>query len=186
MPHTPIVVGTPLYTRTKILGNNFDVDRSRGRDKGLGSGRVHNLFSVEGGGVSGDSNFLFSDTVHSGEFVSSFDAVIRGDIIIADELEEEGCEVNLKGIRVDGSCFIHFSADLEPIWVRFEAAEGADCGIFGDAVDVHISREEGAFMFILESPDCEVAFLVSWEVIFSFLCEFFRFTGGHNVIIIMP
>lgn len=174
MPHTPIIMGTPQSDRTKILRvNNLGFDRGWGRDKGLLRSGIHDRFGVKGGGVSGDGDFLFGDAVHSGEFVSGFDAVIRSDLIITYKLEEESGKVNLEGIRVNGSGFFHLSADIEPVWVSLEAVEGRFGSILGALIDVHISGKEGALVAILVTPDSVVTFLVGSEKLSSFFCEFF-------------
>ena len=123
-PHTLLVMGTPLTNRTKkLIGNDLSVDDGRG-DEGLSGGLLHDLLGVEGSGVSGDGDFLLCDAVHSGEFVGSFNAVVGCYVIVADELEEEGGEVDFKGVRVDGGGFFHLGADIEPIGVGFKAFKG--------------------------------------------------------------
>lgn len=124
MPHTPIIMGTPQSDRTKILRvNKLSFDGGWGRDERLLGSGIHDRFSVQGSGVSGNGDFLLSDTVHSGKLVSSLNAVIGGNVIITDELEKEGGKVNLEGIWVNGSGFFHLSADIEPVGMRFEAVE---------------------------------------------------------------
>ena len=111
-PHTLLVMGTHQTDRTKkLIRKNLSVDDGRG-DEGLSGGLLHDLLSVEGSRVGGDGDFLFRDAVHSGEFVSGFNAVVWGDVIVADELEEEGGEVDFKGVWVDGGGFFHFSANV--------------------------------------------------------------------------
>lgn len=173
-PTTSLGMGTPQSDTTKISRfNNLRFDGGRGRDKGLSGGGIHDGLSVEGGGVGGDCDFLFRDTVHSGEFMGSFDAVIRHDIIITDKLEEKGGEVDFKSIGVDGGGFFHLSADIEPIGVGLESVEGGFGGSFGALIDVHISSFEGAFKLILVSPDSEVAFLMGSEAFFGLFCQIF-------------
>ena len=98
----------------------------------------HDLLGVEGSGVGGDGDFLFRDAVHSGEFVGGFNAVVRGDVIVADELEEKSGEVDFKGVRVDGGGFFHLGADIEPIGVGFKTFKGGGSGGFGHLIDVHV------------------------------------------------
>lgn len=129
-PHTLLVVGTPLSNRTKkLIRKDLSVDDGRG-DEGLSGGLFHDLLGVEGSGVSGDGDFLFRDAVHSGEFVSGLDAVVWGDVIVADELEEECGEVDFKGVWVDGGSLFHLGADIEPIGVGFKAFKGGEGGSF--------------------------------------------------------
>ena len=129
-PHTLLVVGTRLSNRTKnLIRKDLSVDDGRG-DKGLSGGLFHDLLGVEGSGVGGDGDFLFRDAIHSGEFVGGFNAVVWGDVIVADELEEEGGEVDFKGVRVDGGGFFHLGADIEPIWVGLKAFKGGEGGSF--------------------------------------------------------
>lgn len=174
MPHTPIIMGTPQSDTTKILRvNKLSFDGGGRRDKGLLGSGIHDRFCVEGSGVGGDGDFLLRDTVHSGEFVSGFDAVIGGNVIITYELEEEGGKVNLEGIGVNSSGFFHFSADIEPVGMSLEAVEGRFGGILGALIDVHISGKEGALVAILVTPDSVVAFLVRGKKLSSFFCEFF-------------
>lgn len=150
-------------TEIKILRDNLCVDGGRGRDEGLLGGGSNNALGVEGGRVGSDGNFLFSDAIHGGEFVSGFDAVIGGDVIVSHELEEEGSEVNFEGVRVEGGGFFHFGAYVEPVGVSFKAVDGGLGGFLGDFVDVHVGGKEGAFVFILVAPYGEVAALVRGE-----------------------